>query len=112
MFTIKKITILFITVFTLFLCSCSRSKNQEMSKDCVVWRYSTKYEDGMFYEAESSPRDTVLCYYSKTDDRSAVICGMPECTHISKTSPDCTALIHRGEAAERDGVNRIGDKLY
>lgn len=65
----------------------------------------------MFYEAPNSAGESVLCYYSKPDDRSAVLCGMPECTHVSKISPDCGAL-KEDDTQERYGVNRIGDKLY
>lgn len=80
-------------------------------KDCITYIFVTWYEDGMFYTDFNSAEESVLCYYSKTDDRSAVICGNPECTHASKTSPDCTALEENG-TRERYGVNRIGDKLY
>ena len=72
---------------------------------------TTWFEDGMFYEVQNSAGESVLCYYSKSSDRSAVMCGMPECTHISKTSPNCGALADVNTYS-REGFNRIGDKLY
>lgn len=79
--------------------------------DSVMQWNITWFEDGMFYEAENKIGEEVLCYYSKTNDRSAVMCGMPECTHISKTSPNCGAL-KGSDTHSRYGFNRIGDKLY
>lgn len=72
---------------------------------------TTWFEDGMFYEVQNSAGESVLCYYSKSSDRSAVMCGMPECTHMSKTSPNCGALAD-SSTVYRYGFNRVGDKLY
>lgn len=107
----KRLAALLIAATTLLLCSCSKKENQAEMKYCVTSGFVTWFEDGMFYTDFNSAGESVLCYYSKTDDRSAVICGNPECTHASKTSPDCTALLQNG-TRERYGVNRIGDKLY
>lgn len=79
--------------------------------DNVMQQNITWFEDGMFYEAANKIGEEVLCYYSKTNDRSAVMCGMPECTHISKTSPNCGAL-KENDTHSRCGFNHIGDKLY
>ena len=104
----KTISFLLTPVLVLSLCSCSSNNNDAM-QDCIVSNTTTYYEDGMFYEAKNSEDENVLCYYSKDSDKSAVMCGLPQCTHISKTSPDCTALC--GDVS-RYGYNRIGDKLY
>ena len=80
--------------------------------DCIISYSATWYEDGMFYEIINSANESILCYYSKTDDRSAVVCGNPECTHVSKTSPDCGALKDSEYTHARYGYNRVGDKLY
>lgn len=72
---------------------------------------ATWLEDGMFYEIHNADGESVLCYYSKEKDRSAVMCGMPECTHRSKLSPDCGALAD-SNTVFRYGFNRVGDKLY
>lgn len=85
---------------------------EEKPQDCIISYSTTWYEDGMFYEVSNSAWESVLCYYSKTDDRSAVVCGNPECTHVSKTSPDCGALKDSEYTHERYGYNRVGDKLY
>lgn len=108
----KKITFLpLIVIFILSLCSCSSSENNNTQKDSIISWGTTWYEDGMFYEAQNSDGENVLCFYSKDSDRSAVMCGLPECTHVSKTSPDCGALMD-SNTFSRCGYNRIGDKLY
>ena len=108
----KKTTyILFAAVFALSLCSCSSTENNEVQQDCIGLWGSTWYEDGMFYERHNSDGESVLCYYSKDSDSSAVMCGLPECTHSSKTSPNCGALCD-SNTYSRCGYNRIGTKLY
>ncbi|MDE7360302.1 MAG: hypothetical protein K2N38_00020 [Oscillospiraceae bacterium] len=79
--------------------------------DCIIVWGTTWFEDGIFYETQNMDGESVLCYYSKEKDRSAVMCGMPECTHSSKLSPDCGALAG-SNTHSRYGYNRIGDKLY
>lgn len=108
----KKITfVLFTAALAFSLCSCSSAGNNNQQKDCIVSLGTTWYEDGMFYEAKNSEGENVLCFYSKDSDRSAVMCGLPECTHVSKTSPNCGALMD-SNTFSRCGYNRIGDKLY
>ena len=107
----KKISVLFIAALSLLLCSCSRNEIEGEFDECVISQNTTWYEDGMFYETANSEGEPVLCYYSKTNDRSAVMCGMPECTHAYKTSPGCGALKER-DTFTREGYNRVGDKLY
>ena len=88
-----------------------RTDNSFENADCVMQWDTTWFEDGMFYEVANKAGEQVLCYYSKSSDRSVVMCGMPECTHIYKTSPDCGALADVNTHS-RYGFNRIGDKLY
>lgn len=107
----KKISILFIATLTLFQCSCSKNEIESAYNDCIISNTVTWYEDGMFYETANSEGESVLCYYSKTNDRSAVMCGMPECTHIYKASPDCGAL-KGSDMQSRYGFNQVGEKMY
>lgn len=88
-----------------------RTDNGFENADCVMQWNTTWFEDGMFYEVANKADEQVLCYYSKKEDRSIVMCGMPECTHVSKTSPNCGALAG-SDTHSRYGFNRIGDKLY
>lgn len=88
-----------------------RTDNGFENADCVMQWNTTWFEDGMFYETANKADEQVLCYYSKKEDRSIVMCGMPECTHVSKTSPNCGALADVNTYG-REGFNRIGDKLY
>ena len=103
-------------VFVLML-NINKFRTQELNNghrpsDCIIENSTAWYEDGMFYEDRNSVGESILCYYSKTDDRSAVVCGNPECTHLSKTSPDCGALADSEYTMSRYGFNRVGDKLY
>ncbi|MCM1062424.1 MAG: hypothetical protein NC452_19385 [Eubacterium sp.] len=107
----KIIYVILAAVLILSLCSCSSSNSNGAQKDSIISWGTTWYEDGMFYETQNSYGENVLCFYSKDSDRSAVMCGLPECTHVSKTSPDCGALMDSGTVS-RCGFNRIGDKLY
>lgn len=108
----KKIALILLTIaVTLSICSCSSSENNAEMKKSLNMFANTWYEDGMFYEAKNSDNEAVLCYYSKDRDMSVVMCGLPECTHRSKESPDCVALAD-SDAPTREGFNRIGDKLY
>lgn len=95
----------------LLLCSCSSGNSFGAAKENVISNSTTWYKDGMFYEVSNGDYETVLCFYSKDSGRSAVMCGLPECTHKSITSPDCGALMDE-VTYKRCGYNRIGDKLY
>ncbi len=108
----KKVSLVFLTAFSiLFTCSCSPSEEEFGAKENITLNSTTWYEDGMFYETQNSDGEGVLCFYSKDADKSAVMCGLPECTHVSETSPDCGALMDSGTFS-RFGYNRVGDKLY
>ncbi|MCM1299453.1 MAG: hypothetical protein NC203_10150 [Firmicutes bacterium] len=108
----KTVLTALIAVASLFLCSCSNSDNTGEVKKSLSLLDTTWYEDGMLYDQNTKGGDKVLCYYSAQTDKSAVMCGMPECTHSSKTSPDCGALAEEEIGFWRCGLNIIGDKLY
>ena len=99
------------TIFILFSCSCSSSVSGTAVKENITLWNTTWYEDGMFYEAINGNGENVLCFYSKDTDKSAVMCGLPECTHTYAASPHCGALMD-SNTVRRYGFNRIGDKLY
>lgn len=98
-----------LAVMLLLLCSCSKSEN--VQKEHIVFWGHTWYEDGMFYEQPNADGELVLYYCSKDSGRSAAMCGTPECTHLSRSSPDCGAL-GGSDTMSRYGYNRAGDKLY
>ena len=85
-------------------------RSLDIKDNIIVWG-TTWFEDGMFYEVQNADDESVLCYYSKEKNRSAVMCGMPECTHRSRLSPECGALGGK-DTFSRYGYNRIEDKLY
>ncbi|MCM1167782.1 MAG: hypothetical protein NC401_17480 [Ruminococcus sp.] len=104
---ISKIAVMVTTVFSLFTVGCSKSILTET--DCIIsWSGSeTIMENGIYYTAVNGGGDNILCYYSKDSGRAIPVCGSPSCTHTSKGSPGCAALVN-----DVFGFYLSGDRLF
>lgn len=103
----RKISATIIAALSLFTVGCSKSDLPET--DCIIsWGGSeTIMENGIYYTCGNNDGDGILCYYSKENGRTVPVCGSPNCTHTSKRSPDCAALVDNVF-----GFYPYGDKLF
>lgn len=104
------ITFLLIIMLAVTLCSCGTESAATAENECVIPSMGlsgTFREDGVFYSCANVDNDDLLCYYSKEAGKAVPICSKPDCTHRSRYSADCNALV-----GVVYGINRIGDKLY
>lgn len=104
---LRKISATIVAVLSLFTVGCSQSDLPET--DCIIpWGGNmTIMENGIYYTCSNDDGDGILCYYSKENGRAVPVCGSPSCTHTSKRSPDCAALVD-----DVFGFYPRGDKLF
>ena len=104
---LRKIPATIIVALSLFTVGCSKSDIPET--ECIIsWGANeTIMENGIYYTCANDGGDTILCYYSKENGRAVPVCGSPSCTHTSKRSPDCAALVDNVF-----GFYPSGDKLF
>ncbi len=104
---LRKISATIIAALSLLTVGCS--KNNIAETDCIIsWGGDeTIMENGIYYTCANDDGDTLLCYYSKENGRVVPVCGSPSCTHTSKRSPDCAALVD-----DVFGFYPSGDKLF
>lgn len=102
-----RISAVIAAAFALFTAGCTKGGVPET--DCVIsWdARQTFTENGVYYTCCNDENDTILCYYSKENGRSVPVCASPSCTHTSKRSPDCAALVDN-----IFGFYPSGDRLY
>ena len=103
----KKTAATIIAALSLFAAGCSKRDIPET--DCIIsWGGDkTIMENGIYYTCSNDDGDSILCYYSKENGRTIPVCGSPSCTHTSKRSPDCAALMD-----SVFGFYPRGDNLY
>ena len=104
---LKKISATIIAALSLLTAGCS--KNSIPETECIFsWGGDkTIMENGIYYTCSNDDGDSILCYYSKENGRTIPVCGSPSCTHTSKRSPDCAALMD-----SVFGFYPWGDNLY
>ncbi len=104
---LRKFSAIIITILSMFTVGCSESTVPET--DCIIsWGGNeTIMENGIYYACMNDDGDNIMCYYSKENGRTVPVCGSPSCTHTSKRSPDCAALIN-----DVFGFYPLGDKLF
>lgn len=105
--SLRKISAVIIAALSLLTVGCSKSNAPKT--DCIIsWGGNeTIMENGIYYTCNNDSGDAVLCYYSKENGCAVPVCGSPSCTHTSKRSPDCAALVENVF-----GFYPTGDKLF
>ena len=91
--SLRKISAVIIAALSLLTVGCSKSNTPKT--DCIIsWGGNeTIMENGIYYTCANDGGDSVLCFFSKENGRTVPVCGSPSCTHTSKRSPDCAALV-------------------
>ena len=105
--TSRKLVCPFLALLCLLSCGCSPNKVAETNYVISWGDNETFLDNGVCYTCNNDNYNTLLCYYFKESGRVVPVCGSPSCTHTSKRSPDCAALVD-----DVFGFYPSGDKLF
>ena len=98
----------FFVLSAAILCGCSNSTFSTDADGTGVSDYfcmAVMYENGAFYTVNNGTN--MLMYYSMDAKKYVPVCTKPNCTHNSKTSPDCNAVVN-----DARGIYKFDDRLY